>query len=56
MNEWAKTEIDELIEHSKDSLACGKQVIRESDKFHYMLESIAESLLAIAMMIYREGQ
>lgn len=51
MNEWMKTEIDALIEQSKDSLSCSKQVIRESDKLHYLLESIAESLLAKAMIV-----
>lgn len=51
MNEWIKSEIEGLIEDSKGSLACGKKVVRESDKLHYTLESIAESLLAMAMLM-----
>lgn len=56
MNEWMKTEIDKLIEDAKDSLDCGKQVVRESDKFQYTLESIADSLLVIAMMMVRRTE
>ena len=44
-------EVNAVIKSAKESLETCKAVIRESDKQQYVLESIAESLLAIAMTL-----
>jgi len=56
MNIRTYDEINSIIEDAKDNLATCKSVVRETDKREYVLESIAESLLAIAMTLFEPAE